>query len=79
VFVTAASVQDTAAGRHMVDELALRRPELVKVWVDSGYKQSVRDRAAAYNIDVEVVVKDPDQRGFRPQPKGGRLNAPSAG
>ncbi len=53
VLVTAASVQDTAAGRHTVDELALRRPELVKVWVDSGYKQSVRDRGAAYNIDVE--------------------------
>jgi len=69
VLVTAASVHDTVAGREMVDLLAAQRPEVTKVWVDSGYKRSVVDRGAVYDIDVEVVVKDPGQRGFKPQPK----------
>ena len=38
-------------------------------WADSGYKQSVIDRGAQYNIDVQVVTKDPQQRGFEPQRK----------
>jgi transposase len=69
VVVTAASVHDTVAGREMVDLLAAQRPDVTKVWVDSGYKRSVVDRGAVYDIDVEVVVKDPGQRGFKPQPK----------
>jgi len=69
VLVTAASVHDTVAGRRVVDELAAGRPDIVTAWVDSGYKQSVIDRGAAYNIDVQVVVKDVGQRGFKPQPK----------
>src|SRR3954471_9211446 len=59
VLVTAASVHDTVAGRQIVDELPAGRPHVVPAWVDSGYKQSVIDRGATYNIDVQVVVKDP--------------------
>lgn len=62
VLVTAASVHDTVAGREMVERLAAERPNVTKVWVDSGYKQSVVDQGAAHSIDVEVVVKDSDQR-----------------
>jgi transposase len=69
VLVTAASVHDTVGGRHVVDELAAQQPDVVKVWVDTGYKQSVIDRGAAHGIDVVVVTKEPDQRGFKPQPK----------
>jgi transposase len=69
VLVTAASVQDTVAGRRVVEELAAARPAVATAWVDSGYKQSVIDRGAQYNISVEVVTKDPQQRGFKPQRK----------
>jgi transposase len=69
VLVTAASVHDTVAGRQIVDELAARRPGIVKAWVDSGYQRSVIDQGATHHIDVEVVTKDPGQRGFKPQPK----------
>jgi transposase len=69
VLVTAASMQDTTGGRYLVDELSVRQPSVVKAWVDSGYKRSVIEQGAKYNIDVEVVSKDPDQRGFKPQPK----------
>jgi transposase len=62
-------VQDTVAGRQVVDELATAQPAVVTAWVDSGHKQSVIDRGAQHDISVEVVTKDPQQRGFKPQRK----------
>lgn len=69
LLVTAASVQDTTGGREVVSELAARHPGVVKAWVDSGYKRSVIERGASHGIDVEVVSKDPGQKGFTPLPK----------
>jgi transposase len=69
VLVTAASMHDTAAGRDVVDELAHRRPAVITAWVDSGYQRSVIDQGAVHGIDVQVVTKDPAQRGFKPQRK----------
>lgn len=69
LLVTAASVQDTTGGRDVVDELAARHPAVVKAWADSGYKRSVIERGAVHGIDVEVVSKDPGQKGFAPLPK----------
>ena len=69
VLVTAASVQDTTGGRVVVEQVARAYPTVAVAWVDSGYKQSVIDRGAQYNIDVQVVTKDPQQRGFKPQRK----------
>jgi transposase len=69
VLVTAASVQDTAGGRVVVGQVARRYPTVAIAWVDSGYKQSVTDTGAQHGIDVQVVTKDPQQRGFKPQRK----------
>jgi transposase len=69
VLVTAASVQDTVGGRAVVEQVADRHPTVSVAWADSGYKQSVIDTGAAYGIDVQVVTKDPQQRGFVPQRK----------
>jgi transposase len=69
VLVTAASVQDTTGGRVVVEQVARAHPTVAVAWVDSGYKQSVIDRGAQYNIDVQVVTKDPQQQGFKPQRK----------
>ena len=69
VLVTAASVQDTVGGRDVVGELAARHPAVVKAWADSGYQRSVIEHGAAHGIDVEVVRKDPGQKGFAPLPK----------
>ena len=69
LLVTAASVQDTTGGRDVVSELAARHPGVVKAWADSGYKRSVIERGAAHGIKVEVVSKDPGQKGFAPLPK----------
>jgi transposase len=69
VLVTAASVQDTTGGRVVVDQVAGQHPTVAVAWVDSGYKQSVVDRGAEHGIEVQVVSKDPQQRGFKPQRK----------
>ncbi len=69
VLVTAASMHDTVGGRAVIEHVALSHPSVTVAWVDSGYKQSVIDRGAQYNIDVQVVTKDPQQRGFKPQRK----------
>ena len=69
VLVTAASVQDTTGGRAVVEQVAAQHPSVKTAWVDSGYKQSVIDQAAQHGIDVQVVTKDPQQRGFKPQRK----------
>ena len=69
VLVTAASVQDTVGGRAVVEQVAGRHPQVAVAWVDSGYKQSVIDTGAAFGIEVQVVTKDPQQRGFVPQRK----------
>jgi transposase len=68
LLVTAASVQDTTGGRDVLDELAARHPGVVRAWADSGYKRSVIERGAAHGIDVEVVSRDPGQKGFAPLP-----------
>jgi transposase len=69
VLVTAASVHDTVGGRAVVAQVAQHYPQVTVAWADSGYKQSVIDTGAAYGIDVQVVSKDPQQRGFVPQRK----------
>jgi transposase len=69
VLVTAASVHDTVGGRALVQQVALHHPQVTVAWADSGYKQSVIDTGTAYGIDVQVVTKDPQQRGFVPQRK----------
>src|SRR5262245_51113090 len=66
VLVTAASVHDTAGGRDLVDALAGSYPTVVKTWVDAGYQRSVIERGTAHGIDVEVVVRDKDVKGFSP-------------
>ena len=69
VLVTAASVQDTTGGRVVVEQVARQHPTVAVAWVDSGYKQSVIDRGAQHGIEVLVVTKDPQQRGFKLQRK----------
>jgi transposase len=69
VMVTAANVHDTVAGREMVAQLAAQQPQITKVWVDSSYKRTVVETGAKHGITVEVVNKEPGQKGFKPQPK----------
>ena len=69
VIVTAAGVQDSAAGRSVLDALAPAHPAVTKVWVDGGYNTGVVTHGQEWDIDVEVVRRDPDTIGFTVLPR----------
>lgn len=69
VVVTAASVQDTNGGKHVVDEVAAAHPSVSTGWVDSGYKTKFLEHAAAAGITLEVVSKQEGQKGFAVLPR----------
>ncbi len=62
-------MQDTVEGRAVVERVAGQYPAVAVVWVDFGYKQRVIDAGAMHGIDVQVVTKGPQQRGFKSQRK----------
>lgn len=67
--VTAASVQDSVAGTHLIDQVAAAHPTIRKEWVDGGYRQHLVEHAAALGIDMEIVQRTQGTRGFTPLPK----------
>ncbi|MFI2429806.1 IS5 family transposase [Streptomyces sp. NPDC018955] len=69
VLVTAASVQDSDAGRTLVEHVAAEHPTVRKTWVDGGYRQHLVEHAATLGIDMEIVQRAPGTRGFTPLPK----------
>ncbi|MFE6974479.1 IS5 family transposase [Streptomyces sp. NPDC057682] len=69
VLVTAAGVQDSAAGQTLLNQVAADHPGLRKVWVDGGYRQHLVEHAAALGIDMEITARKPGTRGFTPIPK----------
>jgi transposase len=68
VLITAASIQDSAGGKRVLDGLAAAHPSIVKSWVDGGYNPTVVAYGATHGIDVEVVRRDADVKGFKVLP-----------
>jgi transposase len=64
VIVTAASVSDNVIGKDLLDQAATIHPTLTKTWVDAGFKVRTVEHGATLGIDVEVVTKDPQVKGF---------------
>ena len=48
---------------HMED-LTSYHPAITKAWVDAGFKNTVIEHGARMGIDVEVVSRDAEIRGF---------------
>ncbi|WP_392900951.1 IS5 family transposase [Streptomyces sp. LN699] len=69
VVVTAASVQDSIAGRTLIGRVAVEHPTVRKTWVDGGYRQHLVEHAAALGIDMHIVRRDPSTRGFKVLPR----------
>lgn len=68
LIVTAAGVQDSAGGKQILDTLAAQWPSVTKTWVDAGYNNGVVKHGTELGIDVEVVSRDKEQKGFVVQP-----------
>jgi len=69
VVVVAASVHDNAIGTALLDKVAGSGYSRVsKALVDQGFKASVVDHGAKLGIEVEIVERNPREKGFVPQP-----------
>ncbi|MET8339578.1 IS5 family transposase [Streptosporangium canum] len=67
--VLAASVHENTAGTALLDRLAARTDGTVmKALADQGFKNTVVAHGAGLGIDVEIVERNPADRGFVPQP-----------
>ncbi|MCX5215380.1 transposase [Kitasatospora sp. NBC_00240] len=66
----AASVQDRAGARRPLLWTRLDHPGVRKIWADQGFAGRLVDwTAQILGRDLEIVRKDPGQRGFQVQPK----------
>ncbi|MCK9905107.1 transposase [Parafrankia colletiae] len=69
VTVVAASVHDNLIGIALLDRVATAAPLVRKAWVDAGFKTTVIEHGAGLGIDVEIVERPAEARGFTPLPK----------
>lgn len=68
VVVLAASVHDNIFGTALLDKVAAGTSTVTKALVDQGFKKTVVDHGAGLGIAVEIVERNPADRGFVPQP-----------
>jgi transposase len=69
VVVLAASAHENAAGTALLDKVAASTPTVTSALVDQGFKSSVVAHGAGLGIDVQVVERNPADKGFVPQPR----------
>lgn len=69
VMVTAASVSDNAAGIQLLTRVAADHPTISKAWVDTGYKKKAIEHGASLGIDVDVVPRNEQVKGFSVIPR----------
>jgi transposase InsO family protein len=65
VTVTAASLSENAVGIRLLDQAKKTYPTIAKSWVDTGFKNAVVEHGANLGINVEVVNRNPNVRGFQ--------------
>lgn len=71
VVVLAANTHDNTAGIILL-EVQVAEPAgqtVRKALADQGFKNQVVDHGAGLGIDVEIVARNPQDKGFVPQPK----------
>ncbi|MBW8793101.1 MAG: IS5 family transposase [Streptomyces sp.] len=64
-----ASAHDNAAGIALLNGVAAQTDTVRKALVDQGFKKSVVDHGKTLGIDVEIVERNPAEKGFVPQAK----------
>ncbi|MEO3863909.1 IS5 family transposase [Acrocarpospora sp. B8E8] len=70
VVVLAASAHENTAGIALLDRVAAGTDGAVtKALADQGFKNTVVAYGAGLGIDVEIVERNPADKGFVPQPK----------
>jgi transposase len=69
VVVLAASAHENAAGIALLDRVAAQTGTVRTALVDQGFKNAVVAHGASLGIEVEIVERNPADKGFVPQPK----------
>ena len=70
VVVTPASVQDRDGAVPVLREVHREHPTVSKVWVDGAYNgQVIDDLRTETSIDIEMVKRSDDVKGFEVVPK----------
>lgn len=70
VVVHPANVQDRDGARLVLTEARAQHPTLAVIWADGGYRGHLADwLTESCGWRLEIVQKDPAQRGFRVLPK----------
>lgn len=64
VTVTAASLSENAIGMRLLDQAKSTYPTISKAWADTGFKNAAVEHGATIGIDVEVVPRKSQIRGF---------------
>ncbi|CAM5259801.1 Transposase OS=Streptomyces antimycoticus OX=68175 GN=SSPO_002070 PE=4 SV=1 [Streptomyces antimycoticus] len=79
VLVTAAGVQDSVAGAHLLEQVATDHPSIRKVWVDGGYRKHFVEHAATLGIDLEITHVPPGPGDSPRSRNAGQSSGPTAG
>ncbi len=69
VVVLAASAHENTAGTALLDQVAESTPTVTTALAGQGFKNSVVAHGATRGIDVQVVERNPADKGFIPQAK----------
>ncbi len=69
VVVLAASAHENTAGTALLDQVAASTPTVSTALVAQGFKSSVVAHGATVGNAVQVVERNPADKGFVPQPK----------
>lgn len=69
VLVTAAGMQHSNAGQALIEKVATEHPTVRRTWVDGGYRQHLVEHAATLGIDLRIVRRAPNPRGFTALPR----------
>ncbi|NYE50481.1 hypothetical protein HDA32_005601 [Spinactinospora alkalitolerans] len=69
VVVLAASAHDNTADTALLDRAAAQTDTVQTTLADQGLKNAVADHGAALGIGVDIIQRNPADRGFVPQPK----------
>jgi transposase len=64
VAVMAASVTENKAGTGLLSQAKAAYPSITKAWADEGFKNQVIEHGAGLGIDVEIVPRRSDVKGF---------------
>ena len=64
VTVSAASLSDNAIGIRLLNQAKNTYPTISKAWADTGFKNAAIEYGATIGIDVEVVPRNTQTRGF---------------